>query len=59
MHAFGDPNWRSPMSGAKAAASADDAPDLEATQLFARATIHPTVYSAATAKSQASSIAVN
>jgi len=59
MHAFGDPNWRSPMSGAKAAVSADDAPDLKATQLCARATVHPTVYSAATAKSQASSVAVN
>jgi hypothetical protein len=47
------------MSGVQAVTSADDAPHSEATQLFARATIHPTVYSAAMAKSQASAVAVN
>ncbi len=54
-----DPNCRSPMSSAEAATSADDAPHSEATRLFARATIHPTVYGTATARCQASSIAVN
>jgi len=47
------------MSGVQAVTSAEAAPHSEATQLFARATIHPTICSAATAKSQAGAVAVN